>query len=155
MSTQITRLKGQLTDAATGTRVNLRTGRGPRAIVVVHSADCAECRAYLERLAGASDSFREWDGRVNVVVNEDAVSASALRSGALAFLQVLADPDAALGAEPAAVLLADEWGEVHFAVQAVMDHSLPGAQEIGEWMKFISIQCPECEQPEGEWRDLS
>lgn len=155
MSTDIRRVTGELEDAATGTPVNLRTGRGPRVIVIVHSADCAACRQYLAQLAGASDSFREWDARLSVVANQPAETATKLRSGPLADVQVLADPDATLGVQPAAVLLVDEWGEVHHAVQGIADHSLPDAAELAGWTRFISIQCPECEQPEGEWRDLS
>lgn len=143
-----------LEDTATSTRASMRTGRGPRAIVVVHSADCAGCRGYIEQLAAASDAFREWNGRLSVVAYEPADAASAFRTDAMSGVQVLSDPDGTLEADPAALLLADEWGEVHFAVEGIAGHALPGAAEVAEWMRFISIQCPECEQPEGEWRDV-
>ena len=149
------RLTGaDLEDTATSRRVSLRAGRGPRAVVVVHSADCPGCRAYIEQLADASGTFHEWGGRLSVIAYAPAAIAGTLRTDVTAGVQVLSDPHTTLGAEPAALLLADEWGEVHFAVEGVSDHALPGADEIAEWLRFISIQCPECEQPEGEWRNV-
>lgn len=143
-----------LHDTATSTRVSMRSGRGPRVVVVVHSSGCTGCRTYVDQLAAASQAFSEWGGRLSVVAYESEEQASTLRTDERAHVQVLSDPDATLGAEAAAVLLADEWGEVHYAVHGVTDHALPDAAEITEWLRFISIHCPECEQPEGEWRKV-
>lgn len=143
-----------LADTATSRRVSLRSGRGPRAVLVVHSAECTGCRMYMEQLAAASPTFREWGGRISVVAYEPVAKADTLRTDALAGMQVLSDPHSTLGVEPAALLLADEWGEVHFAMEGVADHALPQPAEIADWLRFISIQCPECEQPEGEWRNI-
>lgn len=142
-----------LHDVATSTRVSLRTGRGPRAVFVIHASDCGGCRTYIQQLVAAGGAFREWDGRVSVVAYEPPEAAARV-STEFPQLQVLSDPDATLGAGKAALLLADEWGEVHFAVQDVADHALPSVEEIAGWMRFIAIQCPECEQPESGWRSL-
>ena len=31
-----------------------------------------------------------------------------------------------------------------------VEHQLPGPVELAEWVKFLAIQCPECEGPEGD-----
>jgi hypothetical protein len=143
-----------LVDATTGSAVPLRSGRGPRAIFVAHSSDCAGCRAYIAQLAEHQPAIAEWGGRVSVVVCEVASHAALLYGSAPADIQVLADPDADIDAEPAAVVIADEWGEVYFAGAAVANHALPEMREVIEWVRYIAIQCPECEQAEGEWRSV-
>lgn len=52
------------------------------------------------------------------------------------------------------IVIADEWREIYFAAGAEVEHELPAPEEIVEWLRSISIQCPECEQPEGEWKTL-
>jgi len=143
-----------LVDATTGAAVPLRSGRGPRAIFVAHSSDCAGCRAYIAQLAEHQPAIAEWGGRVSVVVYEPTSHAALLHDCATADNQVLADPDREFDTEPAAVVIADEWGEVYFAVAAVVDHALPAMREVIEWVRYIAIQCPECEQAEGEWRNV-
>jgi hypothetical protein len=40
--------------------------------------------------------------------------------------------------------------EIYAAYLSGYDSTLPGAQEILDWLVFINIQCPECGAP--EWR---
>ena len=49
---------------------------------------------------------------------------------------------------------AREWGEVFFVADAGLGHDLPGSGEMEDWIRFLAIQCPECEGPEGEWRSV-
>ena len=51
-------------------------------------------------------------------------------------------------------MIADEWGEVYSVADAGAGHRFPGAPEIIEWVRFLAIQCPECEGPEGEWKTV-
>jgi hypothetical protein len=56
--------------------------------------------------------------------------------------------------EEAALVIADEWGEVYSVADAGTGHRFPTPPEIIEWVRFLAIQCPECEGPEGEWKTV-
>lgn len=137
-----------------GEPVALRGGRGPRVLVVVHSTGCAACEEYVRGLAASTDALAEWGGRLMVVVPGPVEQAAELQEMASAACQVLADPEGRLSAGGAAVVIADEWGEIYFAADAGAEHGFPTLEEIAEWVRFIAIQCPECEGPEGEWRTI-
>lgn len=136
--------------AADGRSIDLPSGRGPLVLLVMHSAECVECARYLSALLAGADRTA-WGARVFGIVR-DASGASADRvTGRGA---ILVDRARALAAGAARLIVADEWGEVHFACAAGADHRMPGVDEVLEWVRFIAIQCPECEGPEGEWRTL-
>jgi peroxiredoxin len=46
---------------------------------------------------------------------------------------------------PPAVVVADRWGEIVFAVKKSEVADLPAPQELIEWLTCVSNQCPECE----------
>lgn len=140
-------------DAATGSAVGLRHGRGPRVIFAADRGDCADCGAYIDRLVSYLGEIQGWGGRAAIVVS-DAARAERLVGSVPAGVQVMIETDEGSGVKPPALLIADEWGEVHFIAEAVADHALPDAQEIVEWVRFIATHCPECEQAEGEWRSV-
>ena len=52
------------------------------------------------------------------------------------------------------VIIADQRGEVRFAGDGKGLHACISPDEVVEWVKFIAIQCPGCEVPAGEWRNL-
>ena len=142
------RLPDLALEAPDGTPAALRVrGRQAAVVVLVHDAACAECRDYLGQLAAADAEHREWDGRVAAVVPAPAGRVEALAAG-LPF-PVLADPGrcagAALGIGGSAVLIADQWGELYSVSAAGDGHSLPAPAEITGWLRFLAIQCPECE----------
>jgi peroxiredoxin len=140
-----------------GEPVSLRGRRGPAVLFAVHAHDCAGCVAYVGALAAAADAIAEWGGGLLVVVPETTDGADDLHDAAAGRLRLLADHGRTLGAHlgpgAAAVLVADEWGEIHFAAETGLAHELPSPGELVEWVRFIAIQCPECEGPEGEWRN--
>jgi hypothetical protein len=45
----------------------------------------------------------------------------------------------------AAVLIADQWGELRYVSPDGGGHSFPTPEEVTGWLRFLSIQCPECE----------
>lgn len=138
---------------ALGTTVSLRTGRGPRLIVAVHSAACKPCRDYVAAIA-AADLAAEWGGAVFAVPEEPDGDLTALERAAGTAVRVLRDPAGSFATGSAGITIADEWGEVYFAMSAGESHELTSVEEVGEWMRFIAIQCPECEGPEGGWKTM-
>jgi len=122
-------------------------GRVSPVIVLVHGAGCEGCRAYLRQLAAASDDVADWDGRVIVVVPASPDSA-AIGVDARTFA-LLADPERALAARlglaGAAVVVADPYGEIHHVADAAAGHDLPAAPEVVQWLRYLAVQCPECQ----------
>jgi hypothetical protein len=41
--------------------------------------------------------------------------------------------------------VADRWGEIQWIASAELPAGLPHAREIAAWLRFVEIQCPECE----------
>lgn len=41
--------------------------------------------------------------------------------------------------------VADRWGEMQWITSADHVAGLPSAREIAAWLRFVEIQCPECE----------
>ncbi|HEU5049980.1 MAG TPA: hypothetical protein VFU00_06620 [Gemmatimonadales bacterium] len=145
-----------LVSADTGGVVDLRASRGPRALVAMHSIACRACREYVrEELAPGARAIAEWGGRLTVVVPGGIANAAGFAETTTGALEVLADPGRAFAPARAAVTIADQWGEIYFAADAGAGHDLPRCEDVVEWIRFLAIQCPECEGPEGEWRTLT
>jgi hypothetical protein len=134
--------------------VNLGSGHGPRALVTLHSASCPECQHYVGDLVSGLDRLAEWGGRLAVVVPGQVGKAHELAKISVDAMQVLGDSEGKLATGRAMVVIADEWGEVYFVADAGAGHTLPIPAEIENWIRFLAIQCPECEGPEGEWRTV-
>jgi hypothetical protein len=49
------------------------------------------------------------------------------------------------GVSAPAVVVADRWGEIVFAVEKCDVSDLPAPQELMEWLNYVRNQCPECE----------
>lgn len=130
----------------------LRPSRGPRVFVSLHSTDCEECIDYARKIAAVREPVEAW-GADLVIVSGD-VSRSAEPAVAQLDLTVIEDRDRVLCRGRLDVIVADEWGEIHFASEGKGAHNPLPPEEVVEWAKFVAIQCPECEGPEGEWKNL-
>ena len=53
--------------------------------------------------------------------------------------------DAIAGVPRPGVVAADRWGEIHFVAGPASVRDLPPAAELLEWLRFIQVQCPECQ----------
>ena len=49
------------------------------------------------------------------------------------------------GISAPAVVVADRWGEIVFAVEKSDVSELPAPQELMEWLNYVGNRCPECE----------
>jgi peroxiredoxin len=139
-----------LPSAAGEAPVALRApGRRAPVVVQVHGARCSTCAACLQQLAAAEDEIAEWDGRGVVVVPGAACEAARMRTELALPFPVLADPEhrlgARLGSDGAAVLVADQWGALHLSRRVGPEHAFPAVSEIVDWLRYLAVQCPECE----------
>ena len=137
--------------AGDGIPVRLRTrGREGTVLLHVHSATCAECLAYLRSLGDAKAELDDWDGRVVAVVPGGVDAAGPVREAVEPGFHVVADPEGSYrersGLEGGSMLIADQWGEVfHVYPGGAGVHDLPTAEEVVSWLRFLAIQCPECQ----------
>ena len=147
----------RLAPVPSGEPVALRGGRGPRLFLIPHGTACAGCQDYLGEIAASAGALEKWGGGVSLVLPW-AVEDPGVAGWEFPGVTVLADPErklaTGLGLKSAAIVVSDEWGEIHFAAEAGAEHELPRPEELVEWARFIAIQCPECEQPEGRWKTL-
>lgn len=94
--------------------------------VLVRHPGCEACDAHLDDLRGSAKDFALWDGAVVTIE----------------------------GADRAGHLIADRYGEI-YEVETADDHRLPTADELIEWFRYLSTQCPECgvldESGAGAW----
>lgn len=124
-------------------------GRISPVVVLVDDAGCDACRAWLHRLAAASADIGEWDGRVILVVPAPPDQAIRITDDATKHFTILADPDrtlaARLGISAPAVVIADQYGEIHHAAPAGDAHDFPEPSEVVGWLRYLAVQCPECQ----------
>lgn len=43
------------------------------------------------------------------------------------------------------VVIADRWGEIHWVSPRIRVEELPPASELIEWLRYVQMQCPECQ----------
>lgn len=125
-----------------------RRGRVAPIVILVHGGPCERCTDFLRQLDQAHEAITEWDGRLLAVRSGQGAQRSAPLVDGLKF-QVLLDPEARfasrLSLEAPAVVIADQYGEVHVAEVAGEGHDFITPPEIADWAKFLAIQCPECQ----------
>ena len=143
-----------LPSAADGSRQTLYTKSGLSPLVLLlHGVNCSSCRAYAEQLVAAQKALQEWDGQMVMVVADSLANATLwqaqLHQQGGACLRVLADPEqraaGMCGMQPPALLIADQWGVLYFVEEAGSGHQFSSPAEVVDWVRFIAIQCPECQ----------
>jgi len=145
----------RLVSVAKGDSVDLHAVREPRAVVAMHSVGCAACRDYVrEQVARVARDIAEWGGRLCVLVPGRRGDAATFAETTTDALEVLVDADGAFAHRHAAVVVTDQWGEVHYSADAGGGHELPDPRELVVSIRFLATRCSECEAPEGEWRDV-
>ncbi len=90
-------------------------------LVTIPTIDSESTRAYA---ADVTTRVREFDDQdLECVITRDVVP----------------------GIVAPAVVVADRWGEIVFAVETSDVADLPAPQELMEWLNYVSNQGPECE----------
>ena len=130
---------------AGGDPVSLRAHRRAAVLVLLAGALDPADAAYLGALAAAAPALAGWDGRV-LAVAPDAALGPALDALALPF-PALVDADgrvaAAAGVAAPALVVADQWGEVHLAATAAEGggRAWPPVAEVERWLQFLAVRC--------------
>jgi peroxiredoxin len=139
-----------LPDRATGASTPLRLpGRQSPFLILVHGGGCSECRAFLDDLARHQDLILEWEGRLLAVTSDALEETDSLPAVSALPFPLLSDPEGrvarALSIEAPALVVADQWGQVHQADEATAEHSFPTPSEVVDWARYLAMKCPECE----------
>ena len=145
---------GAVTTVDGVTRQLRPAARRATVLVLPHADDCEGCRRYLRDIADGRDRLSRWQADVVAVLgSEDA-------AGSLD-LPAVADEDGdvrdriGIPHGIAAAVVADRHGEVWELTTDPGGHELPSLETLAQDVRFIAIQCPECEVPDtpdmGEW----
>ena len=138
----------RLAPAAGGNAVPVRAhGRISTVLLLRHTRDCLACDEYAELLASRGADIADWDGRVLVVVTESEAGGP-ISSGTSTLPAVIDQGDRltnALNAQAPALAVTDRWGEIHLMENAGTEHRFPSADEVVSWLRYLAIQCPECQ----------
>lgn len=157
----------ELHDLRTGKAIPLREpALGSTVLFVLHGAECEPCGAYLATLEELESADRAWDARRLAVVQgfegrESDLPESISRRGSHRPIPLLPDPGGSLAGHlglsgSAGLIVADRFGEAFEVIRVQEGHeSLPSADAIESWLRFLAIQCPECGVPDsagyGAW----
>lgn len=138
-----------LFSARDGQQVVVEPGRAGVVLIVVHSDKCKECREYVSDVWNQRADIFEWGERLIVVMREPSTEETDF---GIPDIEVLVDANQKLPISGTGVMVTDEWGDVFHATAG--HHRFLSASALKEWLRFIAMQCPECEQPEGAWREI-
>jgi peroxiredoxin len=124
--------------------------RAARLLLLIHGANCEECRNYVERLATHRAEITSWDGTVLLVVPDSEVgqAESGKRRPDISF-PVAVDAanrlQLALSSAIPTCVIADQWSEIQHSYDIGPDHAFPEPDELIQWARYLAIRCPECE----------
>ena len=126
-----------------GDSAPVRARRQGTVLALLHAPIRERDAAYLRDLGARAAELAEWDGRVIAVVSGDGADAApSLAPLALPFPVVTdarASIAAAAGVTAPALVVADQWGEVHVAKPATDEWLAIG--DVVDWLKYMSIRC--------------
>jgi hypothetical protein len=91
------------------------------ALVCLSEDDSADAEGYIQQLREALPALAVHDAVVVVTTNE---------------VEGMPLPGCAV---------ADRWGELQWIMSSDKVADLPSPREIAAWLRFVEIQCPECE----------
>jgi hypothetical protein len=104
----------------------------------------------VETADGTRRSYRDlWQRRTLLLVSvappgsAAAQIAARLRERVGGDTEVIVTRDAVEGLPCPGALVADRWGEIFFV--APIDPAVIDVEDLAEWVRFVQIQCPECQ----------
>ncbi len=142
-----------------GRPLDWRDTRRNRIVFFTHPGACAGCSSHARDLVALRAHLSRWDGDLWLVGD----TADDVMPEADDVIRVTGDTDhllrqrCGLSADDARVAVADRWGQIWQTAVADDRHTLVAPADVLETIKFIAIQCPECEtldQPAGDWSSV-
>ena len=142
--------------AADGKTILLRQSPHRAIILVfVHPGGCHDCRAYISGLDEQAARFRRWSAAVVILVDESSDDALTDSVGGRVVVDDTMRARCGIPDDHVAVVVVDRHGQVWESATEQDHRQLPAAEELEQDVRFIAIQCPECDVPDvpglGEW----
>jgi hypothetical protein len=102
---------------------------------------------YVGRVRAQQEEMTSWDARLIVMAAPETIHArDAVTDGRGEVAQFIARGGADRNAGvAAAVLVADQWGEIHHERCAGAVAALPAPAELVAWARYLGTRCAECE----------
>ncbi len=130
---------------ADGATVPLRLRRHGTVLVLLGATIHASDGAVLDTWREQQEALAAWDGRVLVVVPDAlAPAVNALQASTSPFPVVLDEAGAiaaAAGVAAPALVITDQWGEVHASRSITPDAPWMETAEVEQWLRFLAIRC--------------
>ncbi len=112
-----------------------------------HGVRCLACRSMLRVLSERASAFRDDEAAV-VSVGAEAVGMARSGPAVDVAFPLLSDPSGEIaarhGLEIPSIVVSDRYGDIWAAWSAGQAHRFPTVDEIGRWLDFVELQCPEC-----------
>ena len=128
-------------ETSSGERGTLKPSSHGSLVLLFLSDDCTGCDEWLSRFAAAMPEIESWKGEVRVVVPSLPGRESSFKT----LIDRESKAASAIAVEPPAVVIVDQWGEIHEAAEAGEAHAFLPLESIVEWVRYLATQCPECE----------
>ena len=121
---------------------------------MLHSGDHVPHVSFRTIDAGTINYADLWQHRNLIVVSIPAEPAftdyaarleQALRQRLPADTSLVISHDALPDLPAPAILVADKWGEIHYAHAASTLAEMLDSEAVLEWLTYVRVQCPECQ----------
>lgn len=144
----------QLTTTS-GQVIRLRDYRHRRNLVIVLLADpaCGPCRALLQQMAAEYREYRSLNTEILAILEAPPDASRQMAAELKLPFPVLVDearqvlarylPGRRNGMPVLSVFITDRYGELYSQILAEDEQTVPGSDEVLDWLQFIEAQCPE------------
>lgn len=117
-------------------------GRRNLVLFLTHPPGCSGCETRLLELDRSLETLRAEEAEVLAVVPGTPERVRELKRRLALSLPLLVDAEAKPG-EDAAIIVADRFGEIFAVSRAQGRHALLSAEQLGEELAYVALQCPE------------
>lgn len=117
-------------------------GRRNLVLFLAHPPGCTGCEAKLLELDRSLETLRAEEAEVLAVVPGTPERVRELKRRLALSLPLLVDAGAKPG-EDAVIIVADRFGEIFAVSRAEGRHALLSAEQLGEELAYVALQCPE------------
>lgn len=132
-------------ESATGEFVSLFRRRRATILILIHDLTCSACRAYVESIDAERAELDSWAADIAIIVSDDRGRPSAHASPCATYYDPERRVSELAGVEPPGVVVVDQWGEATDTQEAGEAHAFPAVAAVVSWVRYLAVQCPECE----------
>ena len=115
-------------------------------LLLLHGGECGACLAYCQTVAADTAELASWNCDLAVCVAAHRAHESQLPISPLRFFyDAEGRVQQAAEAYAPALLVIDQWRDIHEVYHAGDRHTFPKPSDLLSWARYLGTQCPECE----------